>query len=219
LRKENRYVNAIGRAQKADACANVFRLLSACFYQPDREMFLEEGVCDQLLVALHTAFPQAVALASEMSASMEASSQDELLVEYSRLFLGPVETPAYLYGSIYLDAGKTVMGDSTMKVKRLYGENQLALDGSLYELPDHIAIELEFLYLLNFQEAQALAADDNLALGRAVAARRKFLDEHLGRWISPFAAKVREHAPEGFYNQLARLTEECVQSHREAILA
>jgi putative dimethyl sulfoxide reductase chaperone len=190
--------------------ADVFRLLAACFYQPEKEIFAEDLVCENLLSAVQHIFPDAVPLAEQLAAALHATRQEELLLDYSRLFLGPFEPLAYPYGSIYLDGQKAVMGDSTLVAKAYYAKHGMEIDEDSLALPDHIAVELEFIYLLTFREEQARQADDPAAIANAVDARRNFVDEHLGQWISPFADKVIKYAETDFYRLLAELTAHCV---------
>ncbi|MDP1942467.1 MAG: hypothetical protein Q8K76_01605, partial [Rhodoferax sp.] len=49
--------------------------------------------------------------------------------------------------------------------------------------------------------------------------KRRFLAEHLGRWIGPFAQAVQAGAQSVFYAKLAELTELFVraEAHREGV--
>jgi len=76
---------------------------------------------------------------------------------------------------------------------------------------DHVAAELEFLYLLLFRESEARFRGDAEALAGIVALRGRFLNAHLGRWVGPFTAAVRAGAQTGFYRELAALTERFVR--------
>jgi TorA maturation chaperone TorD len=99
------------------------------------------------------------------------------------------------------------MNDSTLAVLELYKEADFEMDEDFKELPDHIAAELEFLYLLIFRENEALRAG-NAAQGEAMRnLKQRFLDVHLGCWVGPFAAAMRQHAKCEFYRRLADLTE------------
>ena len=77
-------------------------------------------------------------------------------------------------------------------------------------MPDHIAAELEFLYLLTFRQNQARRSGDQAGLDAATALRTRFLDEHLGRWVGPFTAAVAAGAQSAFYRELAGLTDRFV---------
>lgn len=100
-----------------------------------------------------------------------------------------------------------------MAVVALYEEGGFELAEDFRDLPDHVAAELEFLYLLLFREGRA-GADDALVL------RKRLLGEHLGRWIGPFTDAVRAGAQCAFYRELAELTNRFVAMEaRRAALA
>lgn len=81
-------------------------------------------------------------------------------------------------------------------------------------MPDHIAAELEFLYLLIFRENEAYQLGNLAAREEKAALRRRFLDQHLGRWASPFTAAMREGAQTAYYRELAELTASFITMER-----
>ena len=103
------------------------------------------------------------------------------------------------------------MQDSTMDVLDLYKQGGFAIDSDFQELPDHVAVELEFLYLLLFRQAQARHDGSAEDLAAAAALQHRFLARHLGAWIGPFAAAVQAGAETAFYRQLGALTERFVR--------
>jgi TorA maturation chaperone TorD len=189
------------------ARADIYRLLSACYYQPE-ESFLEEEVFSQLKTALSKAHTSGVIEASGLDDSFRASGVEALLLDYSRLFLGPFSILAKPYGSVYLDGEKVVMGDSTMQALELYREGGFDVAEDFREMPDHIAVELEFLYLLSFRISQV---SDDEEQTRLVALKHRFLENHLGRWVGTLSAAIRNGAETDFYKQLASLTEAFVR--------
>jgi TorA maturation chaperone TorD len=130
------------------------RLLAACYYEPAPE-FGEERVFETLQSAALAIDPALEAHARIMGKEFAARGPDDLLVDYTRLFLGPSQVMAKPYGSAWLDTLALMMGDSTLAVTDLYREGGFELSGTFHELPDHIAAELEFLYLLTFRENRA----------------------------------------------------------------
>jgi TorA maturation chaperone TorD len=189
------------------ARADVYRLLSACYYQPD-EAFLEEEVFSQLKTSLAKASPSGVMEAASLDDSFRASGVETLMLDYSRLFLGPFVILAKPYGSVYLDGEKVVMGDSTMQALELYREGGFDVAEDFREMPDHIAVELEFLYLLSFRLGQE---SDDEERTRLDVLKHKFLENHLGRWIGTISAAIRNGAETDFYKLLANLTEAFVR--------
>ena len=185
------------------ARADIYRLLSACYYQPE-DAFLEEEVFTQLKTALAKASPSGVIEAAGLDYCFRASGVEVLMLDYSRLFLGPFDIRAKSYGSVYLDGEKVVMGDSTMLPLELYREGGFDVAEDFREMPDHIAVELEFLYLLSFRIGQE---SEDVERTRLVASKQRFLENHLGRWIGTFSTAIRSGAETDFYKRLADLTE------------
>ncbi len=103
-----------------------------------------------------------------------------------------------------------------MAVLELYGEAGFELAEDFRELPDHIAAELEFLYLLIYRQNEARRNDDPKALTAMAGLRKRFLDEHLGSWVGPFTAAVKAGAQSGFYRELAELTDRFVMMEASA---
>ena len=195
------------------ARADVYRLLSACYYQPD-DAFLEEDVFSQLKTALAKASPGGVIDAAALDDCFKSSGVDVLLLDYSQLFLGPFEILAKPYGSVYLDGEKIVMGDSTMQALELYREGGFDVAEDFLEMPDHIAVELEFLYLLSFHIGKG---SDDEERARMTALKQKFLEEHLGRWVGALSEAIGKGAQTDFYKRLANLTEQFVREDLQAL--
>lgn len=193
-----------GRARE-DLC----RFLAACFYQPGPE-FAEEKLFDSMLAAATRIHPELAAQVRRLGEAFAAEGTEHLLIDYTRLFLGPTHTLARPYGSVWLEGENVVMGESTMAVQALYREGGFDIGAEFREPPDHIASELEFLYLLMFRENEAQREGKPDALEATTALRKRFLDEHLGRWAGPFLAAVKAGAETDFYRQLAELTQRFV---------
>ncbi|MEF8937074.1 MAG: molecular chaperone TorD family protein [Halovenus sp.] len=178
-----------------EARVNTYRLLSEAFHVPDHELLeLLEDVAgdDDLRVTVAIG-----GLVSELPDEIQS-----LRVDYAKLFVGPRELLAPPYGSVYLDGKGQVMTDSTMDVERRYRQEEL--DVTLDEPADHVAAELEFMYLLAHREVTAL---DNAEFETATTYLQKqqaFLGTHLGRWLPEFADRVEENAETEFYRLLAR---------------
>ena len=185
------------------ARADGFRLLSACFYQPEKDVFLKEGIFKNLASLLQQVSPDASVFVGEMEKSFSRYSEKELNVDYAKLFVGPNDLLAPPYGSVYLDGGRRVMGDSTMEVIKVYEEQGLVMDRDFKNLPDHITVELEFIYYLIFKEIEALERSDMHGAYEFIKEQKFFLDRFLKSWIGPFCDKMKEGAMSEFYRSLA----------------
>lgn len=109
--------------------------------------------------------------AGRLGEAFAAESLDDLLVDYTRVFLGPVDAPARPYGSVWLGPDKLTMQDTTMAVVALYEEGGFDIAEDFRELPDHVAAELEFLYLLLFREAKSRRDSDAKTLASLPTSR------------------------------------------------
>jgi TorA maturation chaperone TorD len=194
------------------ARADLSRLLAACYYQPGPE-FAEERLFESMQAAAAGVDAGLATRAASLGAAFAGADLQELRIDYTRLFLGPTNTLAQPYGSVWLERRQSLMQDSTAAVLGLYAEAGYEIDESFRDLPDHIAAELEFLYLLLFRRAEAMRNDDAAAGARHAELQRRCLDEHLGRWVPAFTAAMRTGAETAFYRELAALTDEFV--HRE----
>ena len=192
-------------AARADLC----RLLAACYYEPGAEL-AEEQVFAAMEDAGAQVDPDLAERARRLGEAFAATDLQALLIDYTRLFIGPVAALARPYGSVWLGSADALMQDSTMAALQLYAEGGFDMDAGFREVPDHVAAELEFLYLLLFREAEARLNHDAQALASIGDLRRRFLGAHLGRWVGAFAAAVRAGAQTEFYRGLAGLTERFV---------
>lgn len=189
---------------------DVYRYIAACYYEPD-PAFQEEGMFQSLLESVSLAHPDLAHLAQTLGDEFRRTPISELLLDYTRLFLGPSHILAKPYGSVWLEDDKRLMGETTMAVVGLYREGGFDVDAEFHELPDHIAVELEFLYLLIYREHEARLAEDPDRLSSATNLKQRFLSQHLGRWATRFTDTVKAEAQSFFYQCLAELTDSLVQ--------
>jgi TorA maturation chaperone TorD len=92
------------------------------------------------------------------------------------------------------------------------------MDAEFMELPDHVAVELEFLYLLTFNENRAAQAGQEDEVIVTQQLKQRFLHEHLGAWIGPFTSALAKGAQTAFYRELATLTERFVRMQTPAAM-
>jgi len=195
-----------GATAREDLC----RFLSACYYEPAIE-FEEESLFDSMLVAATRVHPELAEHARKLGEAFKSNDLQTLLVDYTRLFLGPVKALASPYESSWLGSNAPTGENPAPAVLELYAQGGFDIDEEFQELPDHVAVELEFLYLLTFTKNQAAKADKPEELAATELLQRRFMDEHLGAWIGPFAAAVAAGAETAFYRELGALTERFVR--------
>lgn len=185
------------------ARADCYRFFAACFYQPGKDVFIQEGLFKSLAASLNIVSQEASVIASKLEEAFSGYEEEEITVDYAKLFVGPNELIAPPYGSVYLDKERRVMGDSTMEVIAMYKEAGLSMDNEFTDVPDHIAAELEFMYYLIFKEIEALEGSDIDKASALMKMQEVFMNKFLGRWIIPFCKRIQEGTENRFYNRLA----------------
>jgi len=202
--------------QAAQRQSDIYRLLAVCFYQPDREVFVEEKLCANLAGLMQEISLPAVGEACQrMAQCLAENNQEELLIEYSGLFLGPFGAPAHPYGSVYLEQERTLMGDSTMEVLKLYAESGVKYEGD--EPPDHIAIELEFMSFLEGKIAQAISESNQADLADFSAIRGRFFSRLLASWVSILGNILKDQATLAFYRGLGECLLGFISAERQRL--
>jgi len=214
----------------AQVRGEVYKLLALCFYEPTREL-TKDIAQGSLASALSNLLEGLEATGWEESVAAIAGSHRQpdrldaellystLKEEYTRLFIGPGHLPVPPYESVYrqdvseLERG-LVMGRSTVDVQRRYTEAGLQLSPDFTDLPDHIAVEMEFMCFLCAKEAEAWQAGDGEAAVRYQILQRAFLGEHLTKWVPAFCQAVIQAAQVEFYRGLARLTQAYIEDAR-----
>jgi TorA maturation chaperone TorD len=139
---------------------------------------------------------------------------EDLAVEYARLFLGPGKHISP-HESVHFqrDDGQwgKLWGASTVEVKKFIESTGLNYTEEYKGLPDHISVEFEFMQQLTLHEEKVWKeADADKAAGYR-RAEKKFVEEHLMRWIPGFCEKVIQEAELPFYRAMAALTRSFIE--------
>ncbi len=212
-------------ARLADVCARraaVYQALAFGFAEPTAA-YLAALTGGELADGLHEAVawlgpdaalyePALTALAAAGAAAAQAepaAALEALAVEHARLFTGPGHPAVGCYATQYLepreDRPARLSGAAAAYAAAAYEAAGVAPVDAQRELPDHVAVELEFLFHLCRSEEAAWDRDDSddaLHLRRSLDA---FLREHAARFFGEFAAAVRAATPAPLYAALADL--------------
>ena len=93
---------------------DAYQLLSACYYLPEEDTF---GKLVQLEEAMGSDYAQAAEYVTNMR---EETDIEQLIIDFSRLFVGPFKLLAPPYGSVNLEGGRRIMGNSTLDAHNRY---------------------------------------------------------------------------------------------------
>lgn len=194
-----------------------YKLLASCFYLPQKELFLRDRIFDNLTIAMKEVCSPAVVLSTKIEEGFSLYSDEELKVEFARLFVGPFELKAPPYGSVYIDEGRRIMGDSTVEILKIYQQAGLTIRDEFKELPDHITVELEYMYYLIFKEAEAFEKSQQKEAIDSIKRQETFLKKFLGQWISPFCERINRGTANEFYRSLADCVLNFVTNDEECV--
>ncbi|MEJ2231252.1 MAG: molecular chaperone TorD family protein, partial [Nitrospirales bacterium] len=111
----------------------------------------------------------------------------------------PYET---LFGNDHVFGQSYVMGD----IAGFYSAFGLQLSPDIHERLDHLSVELEFMHYLAYKESYAVLHDGAEKLKTVIEAEKKFVKEHIGRWVPLFSGMLKRKADYGFYKILADFT-------------
>jgi TorA maturation chaperone TorD len=182
----------------------IYRSLANCFQSPDEKIQTEfDTLAKQLSIIESEALQYVQLLQKEVEKGLD---HEFLKIEFTRLFVGPYSLPAPPYGSVYIDHERKVMGDSTMDAKNRYQSFGLDISNNIKEVPDHITVELEFMFFLIFKEIESIQSDASDKTQEILLHQKAFLNDHLNRWVPDFTDCVIEHAGTEFYRNLAKAT-------------
>ncbi len=139
---------------------------------------------------------------------------EELACEYSRLFIGPGKHISP-HESVHhkLDGGDwgKLWGASTVAVQNFIKSAGMAYLDDFKGVPDHIAVEFEFMKQLTFQEKEAHENNNEEQTIYFLSMEQKFLQEHIGTWVPQFCEKVLETVEHPFYKKIVLLTKEFIE--------
>jgi len=134
----------------------------------------------------------------------------DLRDEHRRVFSNVIalDCPPYetLFGNDHVFGQSYTMGD----ISGFYTAFGLQLSQDIHERLDHLSVELEFLHYLAYKESYALCHDGQEKVQTVIEAEKKFVKEHVGRWVPLFSGMLKKKADYGFYKSIADLTADWV---------
>ncbi|MEK7796490.1 MAG: molecular chaperone TorD family protein [Pseudomonadota bacterium] len=179
-----------GRATPG-AVAEFYLCLARAFLPPHTEndhralaVYLADDLAD---LAGEIGYPISEPLAQLRAAFGALPEPLALLQLYSKLFLTP-PTPVALNTGRYLDGA--VMGGSVQAIEGWYRRRGLERTESFHDLPDHVALQLEFVARLFAGAAAARQAGDDAEARQLEAEARAFLGAFVVHWLPGFCAAL-----------------------------
>ncbi len=141
-----------------------------------------------------------------------------LSIEWTKLFRGvkPGYSPLPPYESLYRDGW--LIGSHTTDIRDEYFESGFNLSNQWPgEPPDHIGLELGYLFFLSSREAEAWAEADIGEAHRLLDIESSFLKKHLAVWTSLLSEEIKQYDEIGFYRQVAEISEAWIRFDSELL--
>lgn len=157
--------------------------------------------------------------AGEMLRDLPPATLDELHQAFTRLLIGSGKGYAPPYASVYLhptsDSKPRLWGVEAIAVEAVYRECGLSIVPGWPRVPDHLALELQFMQHLCAREANAITGGELEDAARWRELQQAFLRDHLWSWLPRFVRRLSEVRAHHFYLALANFMLEFIRSELE----
>lgn len=197
---------------KLEAQVNYLNYIVALFCQPEDNPSYYHDILDHLKSSCENLMEDHSDTINEMQQYIKTHTHKELLVDYTKIFLGPYKAIAHPYSSVYLGDG-SLNGPATIWVENFYRLSGYKFNENIKDLADHIAVELEFLYNLKFNELKSLNDGDSDQASLQEEKFNEFFLNHFRLWVPQFCKKVINDSDNLFYSNLCK----CLNAFVEGI--
>jgi len=163
--------------------------------------------------ALLTLFPHYKTWAKRQELDTETLINEYYNVDFANLFIMHLVP----YESFYTREDQMIESGGDNPVLELYNalDFRVKLAEARVVSPDHIGVELEFMYMLNVALKKALDANDREAACELLQIQHGFLKDHLLEWAPMFLINVKRESRTPLYHDGAELTLEFILSDFE----
>ncbi|WP_457595268.1 TorD/DmsD family molecular chaperone [Hydrogenimonas sp.] len=179
---------------------NLYALISRVLMKEADEELLDTIEKDEVILSF---FPNYMQWEKRTEIEKKELKERFLDVDFSNLFV----LHLIPYESFYRRDDQMLETGGENPVVQIYNtyDFRVQLDKARAVGPDHIGIELEFMYMLADSEYRALESGDRKAACEIARIERDFLREHLLEWAPMFLQNIRAEAGTPFYYDAASL--------------
>ncbi len=201
------------------ARSSLYKVVANAFAYPTEERFALMNGCayeesfGAARSVLSEAYREGVGLKQRAEAYHRASREaaraplETLQEEYFRIFGATISKDCPPYETSY-GCSPLQQNIELSKIAGFYRAFGLEIQSTAGERLDYISSELEYLQFLCYKEAYGIEhRHDAEQIAVCVDAQKKFLGEHLGKWVFLFAKLLKSKAGDGYYGLLTDLLE------------
>lgn len=139
----------------------------------------------------------------QVDGASQEVAYDDLRQDYIQLYIGPGNMKVPPWESVYRNEDRSLFDSHTLQVRQTYARHGMEFVKKNKTPEDHLAIELEFMRILNERLLKTLENDDEKAERILVEEQHAFLKDHILAWLPNFIRLSQEHALTPFYTGLA----------------
>ncbi len=190
----------------------IYGLISRLMLLEVDDAFLDTLENDEALLDL---FPNYKTWSKRTELSRNDLINEYYNVDFANLFLMHLVP----YESFYTRDDQMIESGGDNPVLRLYNDLdfRVELDEARVVSPDHIGVELEFMYMLCVASLKAFNEDNKDALCEIYQVQRAFLKEHLLEWTPLFLINAKRESRTPLYHDGSEVTLEFLLSDFEYI--
>ena len=194
------------------ARVNFYALLSRLHIQEIDGDFLETISKDDNIMSFLPNF-------KDWDVRKESSTADllnqYLNVDFANLYLMHLVP----YESFYVRDDQMIESGGDNPILELYNDYNfhVELEKARIISPDHIGVELEFMYMLVSAQLAALKDGATEAVETLRKNQKDFFEQHILKWMPMFLINLKEESSTPFYFDLADLTMEFILSDYEGL--
>jgi len=190
----------------------IYGLVSRLMLNEVDKTFLESLESNEALLSL---FPHYKTWEKRQEKEMEILINEYYNVDFANLFIMHLVP----YESFYVREDQMIESGGDNPVLELYNalDFRVKLAEARVVSPDHIGVELEFMYMLNVALKKALEAEDEEGICELLQIQHGFLKDHLLEWAPMFLINVKRESRTPLYHDGAELTLEFLLSDFEYI--
>lgn len=205
------------RKLMAEARSQIYQFLSQAYRSPPTRELIEKMTQQPEFIDSFISFlGHSTYISEDLQKYLTSNTPDVLLEdltqEYNSLFVIPAKGYVRPYESVYVDTwdidgaecSGLVMGRSTVHVKDIYETAGVELSDTFKDLPDHLAVELEFMSYL--AEKEANLSDSAIEADKFLEFQYNFLNNHLSKWVGTVCNTILNSTTNPFYAAVATLT-------------
>ena len=138
-------------------------------------------------------------LACAKSLDTTAEAADDLRGQYMKYLAGPMKGNAQPWESVYTSHRGLLFQETTLEVRNFYRSFGCIPAEYPHVADDHVALECGFMAVLARRASEALASGNTQDVEQLLDGERRFLTEHMLKWLPQFAEAIAARPGDSIY--------------------